>query len=245
MVIKNLLFLLFTLPLSGSSLISLSQNYLSAVRYQEEVDSLLTELRTLPTERLFSELNTDRKKKVFWINIYNATVQHALKKDSSAYEHRLTFYGEKRIIIAGEHLSLNDIEHGILRKSQWIYGLGKVRKWFPSDFEKGQRLDSLDARVHFALNCGAKSCPPILFYRLESFEQEIEAATKGFLSENTVLYKETLVLSKLFLYYSGDFGSKQDKIDFAKKYAGLGNLEQVKRIDYAEYDWSLALDMYR
>jgi len=39
----------------------------------------------------------------------------------------MAFYGKKRIVIAGKLLSLNAIEHGILRKSQWIYGQGNVR----------------------------------------------------------------------------------------------------------------------
>ena len=151
----------------------------------------------------------------------------------------MAFYGKKRIVIAGKLLSLNAIEHGILRKSQWIYGQGNVRKWFPGKFEKQNRVEALDVRVHFALNCGAQSCPTILFYEVAHYETQIEEATKGFLVQTSSVKYEVLELSKLFYYYSGDFGSKKEKIAFVKKNTNLPGLEAIKKIKYSPYDWPI------
>jgi len=226
-------------------LIKLSQEYLAAIRYDQDVDCYLRELSELSQDELTKQLDADIKKKVFWINVYNAIVQWALKTDSTEYKNRMAFYGKKRIVVAGKLLSLNTIEHGILRKSQWIYGQGKVRNWFPGKFEKQNRVEALDVRVHFALNCGAKSCPPILFYEVDKYEAQIEEATKGFLSETSQVKGEVLELSKLFFYYSGDFGNKKEKVAFVKKYTGFQGLEQIKKIKYSTYDWTMQLDMYR
>ena len=157
----------------------------------------------------------------------------------------MAFYGKQRITVAGKVLSLNDIEHGLLRKSQWIYGQGNVRKWFPGAFEKTNRVDALDVRVHFALNCGAKSCPPILFYTATDYDAQIDLATKGFLSETSLVKAEVLELSKLFFYYSGDFGGKAEKIALVKKHTKLNGLENIKKIKYSDYDWTMQLDMFR
>lgn len=242
---KLLLACLLSLSGEAQDLLKLSQDYLSAVRYGDAVESYHDKLAHLAEETLAQSLDTDRKKKVFWINLYNAAVQSALKSDSLQYQRRYKFYGTERLVVAGRRLSLNDIEHGILRRSQWVYGLGKVPKLFPSSFEKRHRVEELDLRIHFALNCGAKSCPPILFYTLDDFEKQIDEATKGFLLENTEIRGETLILSKLFFYYSGDFGSQQDKRDFVKSYVDLVGLDKTTKIEYADYDWRLQLDMYR
>ena len=240
-----LLFLLFTTTVKAMPLIKISQEYLAAIRYDQDVECYLRELAEATQEDLSKQLDTDTKKKVFWINVYNATVQYALKEDSDQYKKRMAFYGKQRITVAGKVLSLNDIEHGLLRKSQWIYGQGNVRKWFPGAFEKTNRVDALDVRVHFALNCGAKSCPPILFYTATDYDAQIDLATKGFLSETSLVKAEVLELSKLFFYYSGDFGGKAEKIALVKKHTKLNGLENIKKIKYSDYDWTMHLDMFR
>ena len=122
-----LLFFLWSSTRHAMPVIKLSQEVLAAIRYDQDVDCYLRELSELSQEDLTKQLDTDTKKKVFWINVYNAMVQYALKTDSAQYKKRMAFYGKKRIVIAGKLLSLNAIEHGILRKSQWIYGQGNVR----------------------------------------------------------------------------------------------------------------------
>lgn len=63
-------------------------------------------------------------------------------KDPGKYKNRSLFFGERQISIAGKQLSLDDIEHGILRHSKIKWSLGHLNKWFPSAFEKAQGADS-------------------------------------------------------------------------------------------------------
>ncbi len=56
--------------------------------------------------------------------------------------------------------SLDEIEHGILWRSKCKLSLGYFNKIFKSRFEKAFRVDKLDYRIHFALNCGAPEMNP-------------------------------------------------------------------------------------
>jgi hypothetical protein len=95
------------------------------------------------------------------VNLYNAFVQDALIRHPEQYHDRRAFFRERRHTVASTDLSLDIIEHGILRHSKWKYGLGYVPNSFPSAFERQHRVPEIDPRVHFALNGGAESCPPI------------------------------------------------------------------------------------
>ena len=76
-------------------------------------------------------LTNDQAKKAFWINIYNGYIIAILKKDKSLFDDRGAFFKKKQINIAGNILSFDDIENGMIRKSQFKYGLGYVGKIFP------------------------------------------------------------------------------------------------------------------
>jgi hypothetical protein len=78
-----LLFFLWSSTRHAMPVIKLSQEVLAAIRYDQDVDCYLRELSELSQEDLTKQLDTDTKKKVFWINVYNATVQYALKTDSA------------------------------------------------------------------------------------------------------------------------------------------------------------------
>lgn len=66
-------------------------------------------------------------------------------------------------VISGYTYSLNDIENGILRANR--KPIGSLRKPFPKgDPRLLVALPNPEPKVHFALVCGAKSCPPIKTY---------------------------------------------------------------------------------
>jgi len=223
--------------------LNISRQLLTDVRYGRDVRPLLESLETIPANELAAALDADEKRKAFWINIYNSAVQHALKENKDRYKHRWSFYGKKIIKVAGAQLSPNDIEHGILRRSQWIYGFGYVAKWFPSAFEKIMRVGKFDPRIHFALNCGAQSCPPILFYDSENLHEQLEIATKSFLQNTTRIENNYLLISRLFLYYGGDFGSREDVLKLLAKYEALPD-KSFFEIRYDHYNWELRLNYY-
>jgi hypothetical protein len=86
-----ILLCLWSATLNAMPVIKLSQEFLAPIRYDQDVDCYLRELSELSQDELTQQLDTDTKKKVFWINVYNATVQYALKTDSTEYKIRMAF----------------------------------------------------------------------------------------------------------------------------------------------------------
>jgi hypothetical protein len=95
------------------------------------------------------------------------------------------FFG-KHFKVANRAMSLDDIEHDMLRKSTLKWSLGYIRNPFPSQFEQSFQVFELDPRIHFALNCGAVSCPPIRFYTAANVPEQLEMATINYLVHDTV-----------------------------------------------------------
>jgi len=223
-----------------------SHAFLTAVKRGEECESFRTTIATMPEARLTSLDRERRAALAFWINLYNAFVQFDLERDPSLYERKRRFFGDDRHIVAGTTLSLDDIEHGILRSSKWKYGLGYVPRPFPSAFERTYRLDEVDPRIHFALNCGAESCPPILAYTCDSIDGELDASTRSFLDQSSAYDRDVgeLWVSRLFLYYRGDFGGRQGVYEFLERYGVLEERDRP-RVRYSEYDWTRHTGMYR
>ena len=114
-------------------------------------------------------------------------------------------------------LTLNDIEHKVLRK------MG-------------------DPRIHFAINCASASCPKLSneAYRASRIPKQLEDATLLFINDNSknLIAKNTLSLSRIFLWFSRDFGSKKERIAFIQKYSEKP-FEDTAKITYQKYDWSL------
>ncbi|RYY92510.1 MAG: DUF547 domain-containing protein, partial [Chitinophagaceae bacterium] len=103
---------------SANAVVQLSQDFVYAARTGEPIDGYLTRLRNLAPADLKSALPNDDAKKAFWINLYNGFVQASLRKDPSRYNRRKEFFTDKTFNVAGHDLSLDDIQHGILRRSR-------------------------------------------------------------------------------------------------------------------------------
>jgi len=138
-------------------------------------------------------LEDENTKKTFWINLYNAYSNSILKKNPEKYTNRNQFFKAKQIKVAGKTLSLDEIEHDFLRRTKIKWSLGHFNKLFPSKTAKASRVNKLDYRIHFALNCGAKSCPPIAYYAPEKLDAQLELATKNYL-KSEVEYKAMKIL---------------------------------------------------
>ena len=69
--------------------------------------------------------------------------------------------------------SFDNIEHDIIRGSRIKWSLGYLKKWFVSKEIKALQLDKREARIHFTLNCGAKSCPPVDIYEAKKLEATV------------------------------------------------------------------------
>lgn len=227
------------------SVIEVSQAILLAAKTDEPTDSLASLLATLP-EGILLQLTTDADKKAFWINIYNAFTQIILKSDPEKYKSRKSFFAGKQILIAGHKLSLDDIEHGILRRSKIKWSLGYFNKWFPSAFEKQNRINHVDYRIHFSLNCGAKSCPPIAFYSPRNLEKQLEQATSVYLKGESEYdrSRNIIYLPALMSWFRRDFGGKKKMITLLQELKIVPANKQPS-IRFKKYDWNLFLKNYQ
>jgi len=207
------------------------------------------------------------QRKAFFLNLYNSMVIHGkiVLGTPSTLLQRLYFYATTSYNVGGLILSLNDIENGILRanrpsavpfaKPQFNFSQTSEK----TEFTRSLVLQDVDPRIHFALNCGAKSCPPIRFYDPTKLDQQLDKATRGFMKANTKVIQSkndntiVITLSKLLDYYKGDFG--QNNIDILKWICQYAKEEQKEKIQnnilstfqksdsnfefkYSEYDWS-------
>lgn len=245
------LLIVLLLSLNSPSLFSmnyeeLSQDFLYAVRVEENVTTFKQQLARVSLQELSQSLSSENQKKAFWLNIYNAYIQLKAKENPSMIEeNRNDFFSNEWIPIAGQLMSFDDIEHGMLRHSQWKYGMGYIEAWFPGAFEKALRVEEVDYRIHFALNCGAAGCPPIAFYDARKLEEQLDIATQGFMKLNTIYdaKKNTVEVSKILSWFQGDFGGRSGILSLLKRYQ-LIDLEAYPKITYKEYDWTLSLRNY-
>jgi hypothetical protein len=163
------------------------------------------------------------EKLAYWINAYNAlTIKLILQNytlPSGASISKITdldggkTWDVKRNTLGGKKLSLNDIENTILRP------MG-------------------DARIHFAINCAAKSCPPLLnkAFTAENVEALLESRTKQFINSSAnVLKTDDIKVSKVFDWYGKDFGNIAV---FVAKYAKI-KVNKTAKVSFGEYDWRL------
>ncbi len=228
------------------ALISISQQFLLAAKTKQPADSFIDILRNISEKDLSSQLTSDDLKKAFWINLYNACTQILLTNDPAKYQNRSMFFSGKLIEIAGTKISLDDIEHGILRRSKIKWSLGYLDKIFPSAFEKLNRVDNVDYRIHFALNCGAASCPPIAFYDPLQLNRQLNLATKAYLHTDAKYdaANNSIALPAIMGWFRADFGGKRKMIALLKD---MNVIPQDKNpsIHFDKYNWKLFLEKYK
>ena len=232
--------------LSKNSTVALSQQFIYAAKTGDSITGLLQQLNNLSYNNLKNDLVTDNAKKTFWINIYNGYTQMLLKKDAEQYKSRSKFYKSRQIAIAGKLFSLDDVEHGILRHSKIKWSLGYLNKLFPGKTEKELRVDTLDYRIHFALNCGAASCPPIAFYIDETINTQLDIATNNYLHSEAAYdsTKNRLELPALMSWFRRDFGGKKKMKQLLKQLDILPS-QSDPSIHFKKYNWDLYLSNYK
>ncbi len=179
----------------------------------------------------------------FWLNVYNGAVRARLLQDPAAYRRRWRFFSASAITVAGRRLSPNAIEHGILRRSAFALSLGYLRNPAPSRFERLHRVGRLDPRIHFALNCGARSCPPLAAYDPEHLDAQLDAAARSYLSsESAVLDGGASVrVPRLLLWYLGDFSGMAGVVRFLRRFEVIAP-RATPRVTFGAYDWTLAVE---
>jgi len=224
----------------------------SAIRGSQEFERYQDLTKALQLFDLRS-LKTYEQRLAFWINIYNAAVIHgiiALGLERSVKEFPLFF---DRVVyeIGGYPFSLNAMEHGILRNNRRPpYRL--LKPFRKRDLRLEFAVNPLDPRIHFALVCGARSCPPVSFYEADQIDFQLDLAAMSFINSaqvRIVPQEETAFISEIFKWYRVDFGgSRNEAIDTILKFLDAGDrkafLQEKRntiRIQYQTYDWNLNL----
>ena len=188
-------------------------DYQSFKKDHTKLKAYINELKSSPIARSV----TQQKQLAYWINLYNALTINLI----------LDHYPVKSIMdidkawdlplvsINGSELTLNDIEHKIIRPK----------------FN--------DPRVHFAVNCAARSCPKLLneAYLGTKLEQQLDSQTRWFVNNKSFnqLTSSSVKVSKIFEWYRDDFGNL---VSFLNRYSDL-QIAGKSSVSYLEYDWSL------
>lgn len=207
-----------------------AEQFLYATRTDEDYSKYIDTLENIKIDSLKIQLDTDAKRLAFWIDIYNALVQVEGKENPEDYQNRDVFFNELKNNIGGVEVSLNDIENGILRGKEIIV---------PNKIVDEFKMDSLDYRIHFTLNCGATSCPPIAYYTPEDLESQLQTAEKHYITDGSkyIDSTNTVQISELFLWYEEDFGGQEQIIQLMKKHEVVP-YDANPNIVYKKYDWS-------
>jgi hypothetical protein len=180
-----------------------------------------------------SKLN-EKEQRAFWANLYNAlTIEVILDhypvksiRDISISPGLFAIgpWGKKLVKVEGRDLSLDDIEHGILR-----------RVW-------------KDPRVHYSVNCASIGCPnlPAVPFTGATLEAMLDQGAKDYINHPrgvSVDAKGRVTVSRIYNWFAGDFGaSDANVLAHLKAYAApalKAKLDQARSISAYEYDWSL------
>jgi hypothetical protein len=182
---------------------------------QARIEAYLEELSAMPPTKTWSKTES----MAFWINAYNAATVVLILKNYPLKSIQDLDGGKtwdvKRIKLGDKTYSLNQIENEILR--------AKYK----------------DARIHFAVNCAAKGCPPLLnqAFKSNTLEEQLNSQTRKFVRNkkyNQIEGKSAQV-SKIFDWYASDFG---DLKQFLNTYL-TSPIATDAQISFKDYDWSL------
>lgn len=159
------------------------------------------------------------QKMAYWINAYNAfTVKLILDNYPLSSITNLSggkVWDKKWIQLGDQTYSLNNIENDILRPRYQ------------------------DARIHFAVNCAAQSCPPLLnqAWTTDNLNELLNQQAKKFINNPSFnqIRADKVVISKIFDWYAADFGNI---VDYLNKYSNT-KINPNAQVSYQEYNWAL------
>ena len=190
------------------------------------------------------DLPTDAARGAFWINLYNVLSIHgviALGIERSVME-LPSFFSRVAYDVGGETFTPDEIENGVLRRNAPHPATGE-RLFAPDDARLAYCPTEVDARIHAALVCASKSCPPVRFYTPEALDDELGRAIAGYVAAEVEVRDDALVLPITFRYYARDFG---DLRAFLRRHAEGDQRAAIDaafargaRLEYRRYDWSL------
>jgi hypothetical protein len=194
-------------------------NYKALKKNPEELNKLVQIIASFDS----SALAVGNPQKAFWINTYNILVINGIVANYPT-DSPLDIEGFFKTVprtAAGKELTLDDIENKHIRE---VYH---------------------DARIHFALVCAAKGCPPITdeAYRPETLDDQLDHRTKAILNDPDFIrvnYEEKEVLvSEIFNWYKTDFEMEGNTIlEYINQFREK-SIPTNFAIGYYDYNWDL------
>ena len=159
----------------------------------------------------------------YWINTYNALIIKIMIDNPEvssildiSFKHAIFW---KKHLVGGEKISLNTIEHKILRK------------------------EIKDPRIHFAINCGSVSCPPLgerIFDGID-LDKQLDNKAYNFINNGVDVRidfsNKVIYLNKIFKWYKKDFGDLRSYICSYLDSLEDCNILSEYKISYDKYDW--------
>jgi len=194
----------------------------------------LTELVDMLSKVDRSGLDRDAQL-AYWMNLYNiSTVKlivdnypvESIRDLSTSLINKYQVFDQEIVPLGGSKVSLNHIEHEVIRKQ----------------FK--------DPRIHFAINCAARSCPPM---RREAFskarvDKQLDEQTIAFINRDARVdrrgEKATITVTKIMDWFEEDFEQAGGVAAFVRRYlqgenaARLSGVRQIS-VDHHDYDWAL------
>ena len=186
----------------------------------------------------------------FWLNAYNGLLLH----EASRHPRRGSLLRHRRMFrtvayrVGGHDYPLDVIEHGVLRRNRRP-PLSPRRLLGRRDPRLAALPSQLDPRIHFALNCGARSCPAIRTFS-EGLDEALRIATRAYLGSEVEIDRgaRTVTLPALIKLYRRDFGSHAEQLEFVAAHLGEANAGWLRghggevEVRYSRFDWSLVED---
>ena len=194
-------------------------NYTVAGREGAALQMLMQRVQSFDVARA-----TPSERKAFYLNAYNLTV---IKAVVAAYPLVSVmkvpgFFDKKPYPVAGELLTLNDLENNKLRK---VY---------------------TDPRIHFALVCGARGCPRLRpeAYTPATLDAQLTEQARIVLSDPQFIRVDgsgnKVLVSEIFKWYEADFkATGKSTLDYINQYRGSKLIPVTAVIDFYSYDWTL------
>ena len=166
---------------------------------------------------------TEKDKIAYWINAYNALTIKIMIENPEVESILDIFFSyaifKKKHLVGGEKISLEDIEHKILRKKY------------------------KEPRIHFAINCASISCPPLgdRIVKGETLDAQLDKKATEFINNTSNVHidhkEKRIYLNKIFKWFKKDFGNVREYI--CSYLADGNNCSNISsyRISYFDYNW--------
>ena len=197
-------------------------NYKGIVKNPFALNEYLDFIEQISPDSHPDYFKTEDSKKAYWINVYNALILKIMIENPGKDILDIGYIGHdvflKRFKVGNKRISPSFIENKILRKMK-------------------------DPRIHFAINCASKSCPPLgnrILLEIDLDKQLDQKAFKFINNTDNVFInheEKTIYLNKIFKWFEKDFENLKSYISI---YLDDIDMELIKyyNIKFFKYDWS-------